>query len=79
MKGLIKTTLFNQFCGGEDIKECEKTIQYLAKSNVGTILDYSVEGEDDEKSFDKTANEISLTIEKAANNKACLLYTSRCV
>ncbi len=70
VKGLIKTTLFNQFCGGEDIKECEKTIQNLAKSNVGTILDYSVEGENNEKSFDKTANEISLTIEKATNNKA---------
>ncbi len=70
IKNLIKATLFGQFCGGEDIKECDKAIQNLAKSKIGTILDYSVEGEDNEASFDKTAGEILLTIEKASQTEA---------
>ena len=69
VKNLIKATLFGQFCGGEDIKECNKTINNLAKSKIGTILDYSVEGEDNEQSFDKTASEILLTIEKASHTE----------
>ena len=70
IKKLIKITVFEQFCGGENLQECNKTIENLDKSHIGTILDYSVEGEDDEKSFDKTAQEILLTIEKAHKNLA---------
>lgn len=65
IKKLIKTTIFQQFCGGESIEDCEKTIQGLNKVSIGTILDYSVEGEENEKSFQKTKNEILKTIEKA--------------
>jgi proline dehydrogenase len=68
VKNIIKKTLFSQFCGGEDIKECQQTIENLDKFNIGTILDYSVEGEDNEDDFDKTANEILKTIEKAKEN-----------
>ena len=63
--GIIKATIFKQFCGGENIEECTKTIQHLNSSGVGTILDYSVEGEDEEAVFDATAKEIIKTIEKA--------------
>ena len=70
IKKLIKMTVFEQFCGGENLQECNKTIENLDKAHIGTILDYSVEGEDDEKSFDKTAKEILLTIEKANQNLA---------
>ncbi len=66
VKYLIKKTLFNQFCGGESIETCQKTIEYLAKGKIGTILDYSVEGEDNEKDFDKTTEELVKTIKKAA-------------
>jgi proline dehydrogenase len=52
VKFLIKKTLFSQFCGGESIETCQKTIENLAKGKIGTILDYSVEGEDNEKDFD---------------------------
>lgn len=65
VKGLIKSTIFSQFCGGETITECEHTIAQLALGKVGTILDYSVEGEEEEPVFDATCNEIILTIEKA--------------
>lgn len=65
IKSLIKKTVFEHFCGGESIRDSEQTIQELAKYNIGTILDYSVEGEKAESGFDKTAGEIIKTIEKA--------------
>ena len=65
IKGLIKATIFKQFCGGETIDECTQTIQKLELAGVGTILDYSVEGEEQESVFDQTAEEIINTIKKA--------------
>lgn len=65
IKGLIKSTIFRQFCGGETIADCEHTIAELAKGKVGTILDYSVEGEDEEAVFNETAQEIIRTIRRA--------------
>ncbi|WP_044174320.1 proline dehydrogenase family protein [Flectobacillus major] len=70
IKKLIKSTVFEQFCGGETLLECNKAIENLDKAHIGTILDYSVEGEDNESSFDKTREEIAKTIEKAHNNTA---------
>jgi len=69
IKGIIKATIFKHFCGGETIAECEHTIQQLALGNVGTILDYSVEGEEEEAVFDFTCEEIIRTIERAAGDK----------
>ncbi|MCX2739714.1 proline dehydrogenase family protein [Pontibacter anaerobius] len=69
VKFLIKPTIFNHFCGGETIEESERAVQELAKYNIGTILDYSVEGEGDEKSFDATRDELLHGIEKAHGNK----------
>ncbi len=66
VKGLIKHTIFKQFCGGETIQDCEKTIQELANFNIGTILDYSVEGEKTEAGFEATVKETLATIHKAA-------------
>ena len=57
VKGLIKNTLFKQFCGGESIEDCKHTIDQLAKFGVQTILDYSVEGKGDEQSYDATLEE----------------------
>jgi proline dehydrogenase len=68
IQGLIKKTIFKQFCGGENIRECENTIHTLAKGGVGTILDYSIEGEDDEKVFDETRDEILRTVRRAAKD-----------
>ena len=70
VKGLIKYTVFEHFCVGETIDQSEKTIQNLSKFKIGTILDYSVEGEENEGAFDHTAQEIIDTIEKAKNNPA---------
>jgi proline dehydrogenase len=70
IKGLIKATIFKHFCGGETITECDHTIKNLFKGGVGTILDYSIEGEEDEMVFDSTRDEIIRTIERATGDKA---------
>ncbi|HLG03451.1 MAG TPA: proline dehydrogenase family protein, partial [Bacteroidia bacterium] len=64
----IKPTIFKQFVGGENITECNRTIAALAKFNIGTILDYSVEGKAEEEDFNKGAAEIIDTIERAKND-----------
>lgn len=63
---LIKATIYEHFCGGESIRECEPTISKLHKLHVGTILDYSVEGKETEDDFERTAQEIIDTQERAA-------------
>lgn len=68
IKGLIKKTVYQQFVGGESINDCEKAIDTMHKFNIGTILDYSVEGKEDESDFEHTCEETILTIEKATQN-----------
>jgi proline dehydrogenase len=68
-KGLIKSTIFKQFVGGENIEECDKTIAELGKYHIGTILDYSVEGKESENDFDACLKETIETIHKAKQNE----------
>ncbi|EHQ30307.1 proline dehydrogenase family protein [Mucilaginibacter paludis] len=70
VKGIIRATIFKQFCGGETIAGCDATIANLNKGGVGTILDYSIEGEDEEAVFDETCQEIIRTINRANGDKA---------
>jgi proline dehydrogenase len=69
VKGIIRNTVFRQFCGGENIGECESTIKILASYGIGTILDYAVEGENSEEGFDTSAAEVMRTIDKAKTDK----------
>jgi proline dehydrogenase len=69
-KTVIRSTIFEHFCGGETIEESNGTIATLKKFNVGTILDYSVEGATTETGFDETTSEILRTVEKAKGNDA---------
>lgn len=68
VEGLIKSTVFEQFCGGETIEECEPAIKKLGESHIGTILDYSVEGKSDEADFEKTKEETIRTIRRAKDD-----------
>ncbi len=68
VKGLIKYTVFEHFCGGETIDQSERTIKTLSRFHVGTILDFSAEGAHTEEGFDRTTEEILKTIEKAKGN-----------
>jgi proline dehydrogenase len=69
IKGIIKATIFKQFCGGETIQECDKAINELGRFKIGTILDFSVEGKETEKDFDACATETVATVKKAKNDK----------
>ncbi|MBK5286103.1 MAG: proline dehydrogenase family protein [Bacteroidia bacterium] len=69
VKGIVRNTVFRHFCGGENINECDHAIAKLWKSHIGTILDFSVEGQELELDFENTCNEILLTIDKAAGNE----------
>jgi len=70
VKGMIRATVFEHFCGGETINQCEKTIAKLHEFKVGTILDYSVEGAKTEAGFENTLQELLLTFDKAKGNPA---------
>jgi len=69
IEGIIKKTAFEHFCGGESIEQCEGVIRLLGQYHVGTILDYSVEGEKSEAGFDNTMGEILKNLEKAHRAK----------
>jgi proline dehydrogenase len=66
---VIRATIFKHFCGGESIEDCESTIKQLGIYNVGTILDYSVEGEEKDEAFESTTLEIIRTIQRARHDK----------
>lgn len=68
IKGIMKKTMFGHFCGGEDIEDCQKAVDDLAKFKIHAILDYSVEGKGDEASYDATKNEILRTIARSAGD-----------
>ena len=68
VKGIIKKTLFNQFCGGESVKDSSKTIALLGDHNVQTILDYSVEGLKSEDGYNDTRDEALRVIDFASTN-----------
>jgi len=70
IQGLIKKTIFSQFCGGQTIADCNSAIQHLSSYHVHTILDYSVEGEETEAVFDATCEEILRTVHRAQNDES---------
>ena len=53
---LIKKTVYAQFCGGTNILDCTEVIYSLKKSNVYSILDYSIEGSVNENDFEDSIN-----------------------
>ena len=67
--GLIKTTIYKHFCGGESIIESQKTIEELSHYQIRTILDYSVEGQENKANFDSGMQETIATIERASGDK----------
>ncbi|HRO43069.1 MAG TPA: proline dehydrogenase family protein [Flavipsychrobacter sp.] len=70
INGIIKSTIFKQFCGGETMQEAAQTANMLAQYNVGVIMDYGVEGKEDEHEFDKAVPEFIKAIEYASTNKS---------
>lgn len=65
---LVKPTVYKQFVGGEIISECEPVIERLAGGGVKSILDYSVEGEEDDEDIEKAHAETMRVIDFAGKH-----------
>ncbi len=65
---IIKNTIFEQFCGGTNLLETQKTIDKLAENDVLSVLDFGAEGKETEKDLDFTMNEILRAIDFASLN-----------
>ena len=76
VKGLIKKTLFKQFCGGESLDEAAATAALIGKYHVKTILDYGVEGKESEADFDHAVPEFIKAVRYAATQKALIPFIS---
>jgi len=50
---LIKSTVFDHFCGGVSEEDCNPVINKLFKNNVHSVLDFSTEGFNSEYEFDE--------------------------
>ena len=68
IKWIVKPTIYAHFCGGETISECEPVVQKLAKYNVKSILDYSVEGKESPEEMQAALDETIRAINNASNN-----------
>src|SRR6056297_1710892 len=68
IKWIVKPTIYAHFCGGETISECEPVVQKLAKYNVKSILDYSVEGKESSEEMQAALDETIRAINNASKN-----------
>lgn len=52
IEGLIRSTVFDHFCGGVNEEDCLPVINRMFEKGVSSVLDYSVEGKENEAEFD---------------------------
>jgi proline dehydrogenase len=69
VKGLIKQTIYQQFCGGEDLQETVRVLNELEQYNVSAILDYGVEGKESEAEFKRTCDQLIHTLQFAGTQR----------
>lgn len=70
VEGLIRATVFDHFCGGVSEDDCIPVVDKMFTKGVSSVLDYSVEGKEEEAAFDdamhKTLKIIHFAKEKNA-------------
>ncbi|MBP2832654.1 proline dehydrogenase family protein [Aquimarina sp. U1-2] len=52
VQGLIRATVFDHFCGGVSEDDCLPVVDKMYAKKVCSVLDYSVEGKEEEAQFD---------------------------
>lgn len=52
IEGLIRSTVFDHFCGGVNEEDCLPVIDKMYEKGVSSVLDYSVEGKENDAEFD---------------------------
>ncbi|HEU0136934.1 MAG TPA: proline dehydrogenase, partial [Flavobacterium sp.] len=70
VEGLIRATVFDHFCGGVNEEDCLPVVERMYQKGVASVLDYSVEGKEDEAQFDSALQMILKTVDFAEQNKA---------
>lgn len=70
VEGLIRSTVFDHFCGGVNEHDSMSTVDKLFDAGVYSVLDYSVEGKEEEKIFDATAAKVNELTEFSKNKEA---------
>lgn len=69
INGLIRSTIFKQFVGGETLEDSARVTKQLGSYGVQVILDYGVEAKEGEENFDAVTEKIIEAIEFAATEK----------
>ncbi|MBS9463935.1 proline dehydrogenase family protein [Flagellimonas sp. 389] len=67
---LIRSTVFDHFCGGINEEDCLRIIKRMHTKNVHAVLDYSVEGKEEDEQFDFAVQKTLKTLGYAKENKA---------
>ncbi|MGQ7947682.1 proline dehydrogenase family protein [Flavobacterium sp. WC2509] len=70
VEGLIRATVFDHFCGGVNEDDCLSVVDKMYTKGVSSVLDYSVEGKEEENQFDAALEMTLKTIEFAKERKA---------
>lgn len=70
VEGLIRSTVFDHFCGGVNEVDCLRVVDKMYTKGVSSVLDYSVEGKEEEAQFDAALNMTLKTIEFAKERDA---------
>lgn len=70
VEGLIRSTVFDHFCGGVNEVDCLKVVDNMFTKGVSSVLDYSVEGKEEEEQFDAALEMTLKTIEFAREREA---------
>ena len=70
VEGLIRATVFDHFCGGVSEDDCIPVVDKMFTKGVSSVLDYSVEGKEDEAHFDDAMNMTLKIIDFAKEKKA---------
>jgi proline dehydrogenase len=73
VEGLIRASVFDHFCGGISEKDCLPVVDKMYSKGVCSVLDYSVEGKEEEVQFD-AAMEKTLKIIDFAKEKDALPF-----
>jgi proline dehydrogenase len=68
--GLIRATVFDHFCGGVNEMDCLSVVDKMYTKGVSSVLDYSVEGKEEEAQFDAALEMTLKTVEFAKERQA---------
>ncbi|NNK87405.1 MAG: proline dehydrogenase [Flavobacteriaceae bacterium] len=70
VEGLIRSTVFDHFCGGVNEEDCLGVVDKMYKKGVSAVLDFSVEGKESDEQFDRAMNKTLELIEFADEKEA---------